>query len=581
MKQRILALLSAIIIILSAPLGCYETALAADPASATADGVFYNVKDALIKAVTLGAGVTLAVGVTQSDAAVKKTAELISASTDNYLAGLAYAQTKQQLMSDYGVRLVTKMVNGAKKVYAVGQGVIQDGKLFVNEKLIQGLAAKLQSEGIYDQIRKGTIGTKAGSNEARQNILRAYSDYGKSVILYCGNESKSTKINATPTDKNEAAGYVYYCIYSYGNVSFYKKSLITDNISKANMDISVSLWSKTSGESSEKTVDYNYGWYYSNISSSKDVDSTGDIPAFYYGDANNGASKAYFDRIKYQLLGNEKPFSNVEYVTSDNGIDAWRNKTKSLTFKGSSIATGDAVSGTFTGIPYSYNPYKKNIFSGNDVIVPDGLADGTYAGEKVLPWELTKDAAGNIIVIQNPAIGDVVNAPDIPTSPALGLTQENQQSKIISGDIGADIPDSLPYDQEQIKQWIKDGIAEGFEDAIPADTTTDKINEGSKTDTGESSATNIKIGDQSAYMIQGLEEVFPFCLPFDFVKLLKVFNADPVAPSFSLKIFWSKTHSEIPIDLSNWESVAVVVRSLETIGFIALLIFATSKLIKW
>lgn len=349
----------------------------------------------------------------------------------------------------------------------------------------------------------------------------------------------------------------------------------------ANMDISVSFWSKTNGESSQKKRDYKYGWYYSNISSSKDVDSTGDIPAFYEDDYNDGAFKQYFNKIKNDLVGDAKPFKNVAYVDSTYGIDDWRNKTKSLTFKGSSIATGDAVSGTFTGIPYSYNPYKENIFTGNDVIVPDGLADGTYTGEKVLPWELTKDAAGNIIVIQNPAIGDVVDAPDIPTSPALGLTQENQQSKIIAGDIGADIPDSLPYDQEQIKQWIKDGIAEGFEDAIPADTTTDKINEGSKTDTGESSATNIKIGDQSAYMIQGLEEVFPFCLPFDFVKLIKVFNADPKAPSFTLKIFWSKTHSEIPIDLSNWESVAVVVRSLETIGFIALLIFATGKLIKW
>lgn len=581
MKKRVISLLSAIIIIFSAPLGCYETALAADPASATADGVFYNVKDALIKAVTLGAGVTLAVGVTQSDAAVKKTAELISASTDNYLAGLAYVKTKQQLMSDYGVRLVTKMVNGAKKVYAVGQGVIQDGKLYVNEKLIQGLAAKLKSDGIYDQIRNGTIGTKAGSMEARQNILRSYSDYGKSVALYAGDADHSVKIIASPTDQEAAKGYVYYCIYNYETVTFCKRSLMNDYVYSTTMHVNINKWDAKNGSSSTEADTDKINWYFNYMNQGHAGESTGDIPAFYEDDYNDGAFTQYFNRVKNNLVGDAKPFKNVAYVDSTYGINAWRNKTKSLTFKGSSIATGDAVSGTFTGIPYSYNPYKENIFTGNDVVVPDGLADGTYAGEKVLPWELTKDAAGNIIVIQNPAIGDVVNAPDIPTSPALGLTQENQQSKIIAGDIGADIPDSLPYDQEQIKQWIKDGIAEGFEDAIPADTTTDRINEGSKTDTGEGTATNTKIGDQSAYMIQGLEEVFPFCLPFDFVKLLKVFNADPVAPSFSLKIFWSKTHSEIPIDLSNWESVAVVVRSLETIGFIALLIFATGKLIKW
>lgn len=79
----------------------------------------------------------------------------------------------------------------------------------------------------------------------------------------------------------------------------------------------------------------------------------------------------------------------------------------------------------------------------------------------------------------------------------------------------------------------------------------------------------------------GLEEVFPFCIPFDIVKLIKGLRAERQAPhfewTFESELFgFSYTFD---IDLAEFNDVAAILRTMELIVFIIGLAVATRALI--
>lgn len=80
-----------------------------------------------------------------------------------------------------------------------------------------------------------------------------------------------------------------------------------------------------------------------------------------------------------------------------------------------------------------------------------------------------------------------------------------------------------------------------------------------------------------------LTMIFPFCLPFDLVRLLQALSADPVAPSFQIPFVVPALGIEeiVIIDLSIFDEVAAIFRTGELIAFIITLVFITRKLIKW
>lgn len=80
-----------------------------------------------------------------------------------------------------------------------------------------------------------------------------------------------------------------------------------------------------------------------------------------------------------------------------------------------------------------------------------------------------------------------------------------------------------------------------------------------------------------------LTEIFPFCIPFDLVKLLDALCADPVAPRFELPFVVPVLDIEIVwvIDMSIFDTAASVFRSGIVIGYVIFLIMNTFKLIKW
>lgn len=80
-----------------------------------------------------------------------------------------------------------------------------------------------------------------------------------------------------------------------------------------------------------------------------------------------------------------------------------------------------------------------------------------------------------------------------------------------------------------------------------------------------------------------LTNVFPFCLPFDFIRLLGALSADAKTPCFEFPFVVPQLGIDmvIPIDLSFLDDVMEIVRIGETIGFAIMLMANTHKWIKW
>lgn len=79
-----------------------------------------------------------------------------------------------------------------------------------------------------------------------------------------------------------------------------------------------------------------------------------------------------------------------------------------------------------------------------------------------------------------------------------------------------------------------------------------------------------------------LSEFFPFCIPYDLYNMLKLFDGTPVAPHFEWPIVVPSLgiNETIEIDLSVFDSVAAVLRTLEAIAFGVGLCWATKGLIQ-
>lgn len=157
--------------------------------------------------------------------------------------------------------------------------------------------------------------------------------------------------------------------------------------------------------------------------------------------------------------------------------------------------------------------------------------------------------------------------------------------------------DSLP-DEGDISFPLNpaDGVAIGDQVMIGDKTINDVLEE-------SESNTVDKPLDIDIDVPTGLASKFPFCIPFDFVRILSIFAADPVAPVFRIPIStnpgnlgqWAdnetvKTYlsgekmfdidEEIVIDFAHIPLVQPICYTCFIVGFIILLIHLTPKLIQ-
>lgn len=82
----------------------------------------------------------------------------------------------------------------------------------------------------------------------------------------------------------------------------------------------------------------------------------------------------------------------------------------------------------------------------------------------------------------------------------------------------------------------------------------------------------------SDYQSPGLSSVFPFCIPFDLYEFFECLAADPEAPQISWRFYVPGICDEqIEIDLSQFDTVAQIVRTMELLAFIVGLALVTRE----
>lgn len=125
------------------------------------------------------------------------------------------------------------------------------------------------------------------------------------------------------------------------------------------------------------------------------------------------------------------------------------------------------------------------------------------------------------------------------------------------------IPGEFSYENEATTEMTYETEEEVTEqiDETPSDTISQEVND---------------------YQVDGLMSVFPFCIPFDIYNFFDCLAAEPVAPSFEWRFYVPGICDEtIELDLSDFDTVAQIVRTMELLAFIVGLAFVTrDKMIK-
>ena len=115
----------------------------------------------------------------------------------------------------------------------------------------------------------------------------------------------------------------------------------------------------------------------------------------------------------------------------------------------------------------------------------------------------------------------------------------------------------------------------GVKEETDTDTETDE-------ETDDTAGVVVPDAGSMEYTV-GLTSLFPFCIPFDFIALLQVLDADAEAPCFEIPFVVPALNIDmtVQLDMSFLDPVMEIWRLGELGCFILLLISATSKVIRW
>lgn len=147
----------------------------------------------------------------------------------------------------------------------------------------------------------------------------------------------------------------------------------------------------------------------------------------------------------------------------------------------------------------------------------------------------------------------------------------------LSDSIATDAPVSIPIEMAN-DVVVPYDIALPGSIAIPVSQVAE--GENASIDNAEDIGEETNIDQLEPYMLD-LTSFFPFCVPFDIYNMLSLFAASRQAPSFNWRFYVPRVVDEtITIDLSAFDTVAQVLRTLELIAFCVALAFATKHIIQ-
>lgn len=118
---------------------------------------------------------------------------------------------------------------------------------------------------------------------------------------------------------------------------------------------------------------------------------------------------------------------------------------------------------------------------------------------------------------------------------------------------------------------VDDSIPEGYEGSEIFYETETEIQD-QVTDTPQ----QVISQEVADYQTPGLQDVFPFCIPFDIYAFFECMAAEPEAPAFTWRFYIPGIcDEEIEIDLAAFDSAARILRTMELLLFIVGLAFVT------
>lgn len=119
-------------------------------------------------------------------------------------------------------------------------------------------------------------------------------------------------------------------------------------------------------------------------------------------------------------------------------------------------------------------------------------------------------------------------------------------------------------------------IPDAFSDGKEGEATITYESEDAVEDQVENTLQQEISQDVSDYQSPGLQDVFPFCIPFDIYAFFECLAADPVAPSFTWRFYVPRIcDEEFTVDLAPFNTVAQIVRTMELLAFIVGLALVT------
>lgn len=153
-------------------------------------------------------------------------------------------------------------------------------------------------------------------------------------------------------------------------------------------------------------------------------------------------------------------------------------------------------------------------------------------------------------------------------------------------DTAEGVSDAIDDLQEQVAEGVL-SLEDYWEkiqemiNALAIDTTTEEtLPVTQNPDTGENEKLPDKVEENVSnvgFTLNGLEKVFPFCIPWDIYGFVTLLVAEPVAPVINYPIYNPVTNKNIniSIDFSDWETVVVLFRYiLDFLLIIGLLLLA-------
>lgn len=273
----------------------------------------------------------------------------------------------------------------------------------------------------------------------------------------------------------------------------------------------------------------------------------------------------YATRLTDGVMGLRCPSGQGFPISTPTNTSAFGSEIGRSVSIGGRDGLGFAVSG------YKYYFYNMNFpavanfftwnFSATDVPANEGIFDS--ANDNVTDTAITTDdTTTTAIPGALPLPWDNVSDTAEGVSDAIDALQEQVAEGVIS----------LEQYWERVQEMV---------DALAIDTTTEEtLPVTQNPDTGETEKLPDKVQENvsnTTFTLNGLEKVFPFCIPWDIYAFVTLLVAEPVAPVINYPFYNPVTNQNmnISIDFSDWENVVVLFRYiLDFLLIIGLLLLA-------